>query len=266
MIGPTTLKEAEDKWQTDTGAAFPGERVVLRGKDLFHELGELSWFKYLMFGITGKVFSDEKISLMEAIWSLTVSYPDPRLWNNRVAALTGTANSTGILGTSAAIATSEASIFGNQINIQAIDFIKRATKVNKTGELLIELVKSELKLKRIIPGYGRPIVQNDERIQPLIAKAKSLNLLDGKHFNTAIETEQFLMNSRYRMQMNASGLAAALAADIGISNREYYYYTILAFSAGIIPCHIDASSKKEGTFFPLNCNRLNYTGQETRHW
>ena len=266
MKGPATLKSAEDNWQTDMGAAFPGERVVLRGKDLFSELDGLSWFQYLMFGITGDVFSDDKIQLIEAIWSLTVSYPEPRIWNNRVAALTGTANSTGILGTSAAIAASEASIFGNQINIKAIDFIKRAASLNDAKSSMEDFVKKEMKKNRIIPGYGRPIVQNDERIQPLIDKAQMLNLTDGLHFKTAQNVEKTLINSRYRMVMNASGLAAALMADIGISNREYYYYTILAFSAGIIPCHIDAANKKEGTFFPLRCNRLNYTGHETRHW
>ena len=31
-----------------------------------------------------------------------------------------------------------------------------------------------------------------------------------------------------------------------------YYCSLLAFSAGIIPCHIDASNKKEGVFFPLS--------------
>ena len=69
MTGPDTLKLAEDNWQTTMGAWFPGERVVLHGKDLFTELNELSWFKYLMFGITGKVFSNEEISLIEAIWT-----------------------------------------------------------------------------------------------------------------------------------------------------------------------------------------------------
>jgi len=266
MMGPTILEKAEDNWQTEMGAWFAGERVVFRGKDLFTELNDLSWFKYLMFGITGKVYSDKQMALIEAIWTLTVSYPEPRLWNNRVAALTGTANSTGILGTSAAIAATEASIFGNQINIIAIDFIKRAALLDGSDGSLEDLVKKEMKKNRIIPGYGRPLVQNDERIQPLIDKAKTLNLTDGLHFKTAYNVEKTLINSRYRMVMNASGLAAALMADIGISNREYYYYTILAFSAGIIPCHIDAANKKEGTFFPLSCNRLNYTGHETRHW
>lgn len=266
MKGPDALIQAEDNWQTDMGAAFVGERVVFRGKDLFTELNELSWFKYFMFGITGKVFSNEEISLIEAIWTLTVSYPDPRLWNNRVAALAGTANSTGILGTSAAIATSEASIFGNQINILAIDFIKRANVIDKTNASLLDFIRSEMKKNRIIPGYGRPIVQNDERIQPLIDTANKLNLANGIHFKTALNIEKTLVKSRYRMVMNASGLAAALMADIGLSNQEHYYCSLLAFSAGIIPCHIDASNKREGTFFPLSCSRLNYTGHETRDW
>ena len=64
MRGPEVLKKADDNWHTEMGAWFPGERVVFRGKDLFTELGELSWFKYLMFGITGKNFSDRRISLI----------------------------------------------------------------------------------------------------------------------------------------------------------------------------------------------------------
>ena len=183
-----------------------------------------------------------------------------------MASLTGTARSTGALATSAAIAASEASIYGNQINIIAIDFIKRAAIIDNAKGSLIDLVKAEMKKNRIVPGYGRPIVQNDERIQPLIDAANKLNLTGGAHFKTAQRVEKTLLESRYRMVMNASGLAAALMADIGISNRQYYYYTILAFSAGIIPCYIDAVKQKEGTFFPLKCDRLNYTGHKTRNW
>lgn len=266
MKGPNILQQAEDNWQTNMGAAFPAERVVLRGKDLFTELDNLSWFKYLMFGITGKVLSDNKISLIESMWTLTISYPEPRLWNNRVAALAGTANSTGILGTSAAVAVSEASTYGNQAALQAIDFIKRAVALEHSETALIKLIKKELHQKRVIAGYGRPIVQHDERIKPLLNKAKALQLADGIHLKTAQKVEALLVKNRYRIQMNAAGLIAALMADIGLSNEEQYYCSLLAFSAGIIPCHIDAVHQKEGTFFPLSCNRLNYKGYKKRDW
>lgn len=266
MRGPDALKKAEDNWHTDMGALFNGERVVFRGKDLFTELGELSWFKYLMFGITGKKFSDSQISLIEKIWTLSVSYPEPRIWNNRIASLTGSARSTGSLGVSAGIAASEASIYGNQINIVAIDFIRRANKLKNAEQNLEEFVIKEIKKNRIIPGYGRPIIKTDERIKPLTDAAKKLNLAEGPHYLTALAVEKILIESKYRMVMNASGLAAALMADLGFNNRDHYYCSILAFSAGIIPCYIDSAGQKEGGFFPLACGRLNYTGAATRHW
>lgn len=266
MRGPETLKKAEDNWHTDMGAWFSGERVVFRGKDLFTELGELSWFKYFMYGITGKIFSDQQISLIEKIWTLTVSYPEPRLWNNRIASLTGSARSTGSLGVSAGIAASEASIYGNQINIAAIDFIRRADNLRNSGQCLEEFVKKEIKKNRIIPGYGRPLIKTDERIKPLMDAAKKLNLAEGPHYLTALAVEKTLIESKYRMVMNASGLAAALAADLGFEPREYYHYTLIAFSAGILPCYIDSANHKEGTFFPLPCERLNYIGVTERHW
>lgn len=266
MKGPDTLIQAEDNWQTDMGILINGERVVYRGKDLFSELSKISWFKLIMYGITGREFSDEQIKLFEAIQVITVSYPEPRLWNNRIAALTGSSRSTGILGLSAATACSEAKIFGNQANIIAIDFIKRAKKAVELNNNLTEFVINELREKRAIGGYGRPIIDTDERIEPLLNRAKELNLADGTHVKLALKIGDILSKSRYRQILNASGLSAALMADQDFDYREYYYATMLAFSAGIIPCYIDTANHKEGTFFPLSCSRLNYTGKNTRGW
>ncbi|PHS72656.1 MAG: hypothetical protein COB22_04820 [Cycloclasticus sp.] len=266
MKGPKTLINAEDNWQTDMGALFNGERVVYRGKDLFDELSDTSWFKLIMYGITGREFSDAQIQLFEAIQVITVSYPEPRLWNNRVASLAGSARSTGILATSAAIACSEAKIFGNQANIVALDFIRRAKLAIKDDDDIADFVINDLKDKRAIGGYGRPLIDNDERIAPLLERAKNLELATGPHVQLAFRIDEFLSKSRYKLILNASGLSAALMADQDFNYREYYYATMLAFSAGIIPCHIDAINHKEGTFFPLTCHRLNYTGKDLRHW
>src|SRR5919106_230924 len=87
MRGPEQLFESEDHWVTSMGAWFPGERVVLRGKDLFHDLKDLSWMALLLFGITGRIPDERQVRLFEGIWALSTSFPEPRLWNNRVAAL-----------------------------------------------------------------------------------------------------------------------------------------------------------------------------------
>ncbi len=266
MKGPGTLIKAEDNWHTDIGAAFVGERVVFRGKDLFTELNDISWFKHFIFGITNKMFSDNEIKLMEKIWSLTMSYPDPRIWNNRIAALSASAKSTGALAIAASTACSEANVYGTNAGFLAIDFIKRAQSIVDKNKDLAKFVLNELKTNRSIPGFGRPVANSDERITPLLNEAKKLGLANGPHTQLTFEIEKILYESRYKLRMNAAGINSALIADIGFTTREQYYGIIIAFSSGILPCFIDAVSHEEGTFFPLPCSRLSYKGRGDRNW
>jgi hypothetical protein len=124
MSGPQTLTDSQGPWPSRMGKAFVGTRAVFRGHDLHTELKDLDWMALYVLGITGKRFSDAQIKLLHAVWVYT-SYPDPRIWNNRVAALAGTTRSTGHLGLSAALAVSEAAIYGGSIYIRAADFLNR---------------------------------------------------------------------------------------------------------------------------------------------
>ncbi len=115
--GPDALRENVGKVRSRVGGCFMGSHVVFRGKDLHAELGDASWLDLYLFGITGRRFSSAQLRLLEAVWVYT-SYPDARIWNNRVAALAGSARSTGNLAISAALAASEAAIFGRGIESQ----------------------------------------------------------------------------------------------------------------------------------------------------
>ena len=266
MKGPVDLLKNEGRWRTRMGAFFTGERVVFRGKDFFTELGHLSWMQLFLYGITGRIFSEAQGKLCEGIWVLCTSYPDPRLWNNRIGSLAGTARSTGNLGISAAIAVSEASIYGRRPDIRAINFLLRARKQLDDGKILQDVVETELAQYRTIYGYGRPIINTDERIKPLHELAQNLQLSNGPHVKLAFDIEQALQAGRWRMNMNVAALAAALAADQGFSEREYYLYLIPSFIAGITPCFIEANEHGEGGFLPTRTHHVIYKGIEKRTW
>lgn len=266
MTGPEKLLETEGRWSTIMGASFPGERVVFRGKDLFQDLGSLSWMQLYLYGITGRIFQENQAKLFETIWVISTSYPDPRLWNNRIASLSGTARSTGNLGISAAIAASEASIYGRRPDIRTINFLLRTQSSLTEGANLKEIVETELSKYRTLYGYGRPIVNRDERIKPLYDLAKGLGLADGPYVQLAFEIESILLSHRWRMQMNVAALAAALAADQGFTEREFYFFSIPSFIAGIVPCFIEANERNEGVFLPIRCEHIAYTGPEQRQW
>lgn len=260
-----SLLDAEDCLKTHKGAWIVGEKVIFQGYDLHIDLADIDWMELYLLGITGRRFTSEQLKLLNAIWVYT-SFPDPRIWNNRICALAGSARSSGALGVSAALGVSEANIYGGQPFIRAIEFFQRTQRNLENGEQLEHLVKSEIETRRIIPGYGRPIQQDDERIPYIMNKARSVGLHNGKFVRMAFAVETYLKANYKGVRMNYGGIMAALCADLGFTPREYYLWTIPTFLAGMLPCYIDAIEKPEGSFLPLRCTRIAYAGPSRRQW
>lgn len=266
MNKKSPLLEYEDNFVTSMGAWIPGKGVVLRGKNLFSEFGNKSWFELLLYSITGRDFTTNQIKLFEGMWSICTSYPDPRLWNNRVAAFCGSSRSTGALGLAAGIATSEAKIYGIKPIIKSFDFLVHSKISIDNGVSIESLVKKELEKFRIVSGYGRPVVKEDERIRPLMKLAKELGFDSGEHINLAFAVEKTLIKLGYPMRANIASIAAGLAADQCLNTEEYYYYVINCFTAGLISCTIDAANKPQGALFPIRCNKIEYAGKNNLKW
>lgn len=263
--GPDVLQENVGRLRSRMGGFVPGSHATFRGQDLHVDLKDMDWVALYVFGITGRRYSPAQLRLLNAIWTYT-SYPDARLWPNRVAALAGSARSTGNLGVSAALAVSEASIFGRGIDIRAIEFLLSAQRHLDAGGSLLDFAVTELDGRRSIAGYGRPLTSADERIAPMMALAKELGFADGRYLRLAHEIEKRLLAGRWRLRVNYAGIAAALAADLGLSPHEYYLFLFPAFLAGMTPCFIEAAERPEGTLFPLSCDHVRYEGLPQRRW
>ncbi|MGH8547269.1 MAG: citryl-CoA lyase [Methylococcales bacterium] len=265
MHRPQELSQFEDRWVTGMGAAVSQSPVMFRDRGLHGDLCESSWLEVYLYGITGRSFNTLELRVLNAIWTFT-SYPDPRIWNNRVAALAGTARSTGTLAISSAIAVSEAELYGGKPLIRAIDTLKRAKDWVQNGNLLDDFVRQELKRHRKIAGFGRPQASGDERIKPMLDFLQKIGHKHGPHIDIAFNIEKFLREGRWRFRMNYAGLVAALCADMGFSTSEFYRYMIPVFLAGFTPCYMDALEHPKGSFFPIRCTRINYEGPERRSW
>ncbi|XVJ69830.1 MAG: citryl-CoA lyase [Rhizobacter sp.] len=251
--------------KTRMGGAFVGSRAVFRGQDLHVDLKDIDWVELYVLGITGRRFTPEQVKLLHAMWVYT-SYPDPRLWNNRVAALAGSARSSGNLGVSAALAVSEASIYGRGIDIRAASFLTETQKKLQRGIGMADCVREELDRYRGLAGYGRPIAAGDERIKPTMQLARSLGLDAGPHVKLAHDVETFLLNGRWRWRMNYAALLAALTSDLGFTPRQHYLFCFPTFLAGMVPCFIEASERPVGTLFPQPCENVSYEGHHKRPW
>ena len=261
----STLFQYEDNWPTELGgASVQSGTVTLRGHDLLNTLEDLSWMGMLMFGITGRRFTPSQLELFTGLWKISASYPEPRIWNNRVAALGGTCRSTPGLSLGAALAVTDATIYGQRPMIGAFDFLQRALKSRDEGTPLRDFVVDELKTYRTIPGFGRPLRSVDERLAPAQRLARRIGLWGGRHTLLALEIEKIL--EKYRQGMNIAALTAALVADQGLSVDEYKRGASLTFAAGLILCEFDAAHHPEGSLFPLRCERIRYQGPPARTW
>jgi len=250
--------------RTRVGACWPGSRAVFRGHDLHRDLDGINWLELYLFGLTGRRFTEPQVKLLHGIWAMT-SYPDTRLWNNRVGALAASARSSSVLGLSAAIAVTEAGIYGGGPGIRAIDFFLRAGQAVSAGKDIEEVVETELASRRIL-GYGRPLNSHDERLPSLMALTQAQGLDTGLHYRLAFAVGEILVRRKPFLKMNFAALTAALGADLGFSPRQYHLFNILKTLAGIPPCIVEAAEKPEGALFPTPCSGITYEGVAKRPW
>lgn len=262
MNGPELLEQHVGHLKSRMGAAVIGSHAMFRGHDLHRELRHLDWLELYLFGITGRRFSAEQAELLHAILVYT-SYPDARIWNNRVAALAGSARSTPALAISAALAVSEAGIYGGQPGVRAIDYFLRTKAALDGGATLAEQVAGAGR----IYGYGRPTPElGDERLPWLLALAQRLGLSDGAHLRIALDTEQLLVAKNARLRMNYAAMTAALCADMGFTIAQFHMFRVPLFLAGMPPGYIEALERPAGSLFPIPCRHLHYEGVARRNW
>lgn len=262
------LSAYEGPMATHMGQCFPGERTVFRGVDLHAEFLDADWIDLYLFSITGRRLPANALKVLQSVWVYT-SYPDPRLWNNRVAALAGSARGTGAQAIGAAMACSEAAIFGRQPEIGAADFLVRALARIHAGDALEDIVRAELKTHKRIMGYGRPVAAAfvDERIPVTLAMMKRQGLAMGPHLALAFEIEAMLEKIMgRRLPMTYSSVVVAIPLDLGLTPQECYLYMQPSFVAGMIPCYLEALDRPAGATFALRCDRIQYDGPAPRQW
>jgi citrate synthase len=266
MTGAELLKYFQDHWPTNKGAWIPGEAVRYRDKSLFDDFADRSWFALMLYGLNGEMLSESQAMVVQRIWAISASFPDPRLWNNRVAALAGTTRSTGSLALAAATAVTEAKIYGARPVFLGAMFLRDIRDRAEAPAELEAFILDKLDSERVLPGFGRPLISADERIVPLLAEFDKLGAGNGLYVSLVEQIEAILAKHRYRLKPNIAIYCAAAFLDLGFDPRQSYLIAVLAFSAGMFPCYIDAEEKKEGMLFPLDCHSIRYSGHGKRQF
>ncbi len=261
---PAAFAAAVGMVRSPAGGFLPGRGAVVRGRDLHRYAHDRRWFELYLMALTGRQFAAREVELLETLWTYT-SYPDPRIWNNRVAALAGSAGSSAALAIGAAIAVSDAHIYGLGPIMEAFELLSELAPLD--DDALLEAVRARLRARRRFGGYGRPIIAEDERIAPLMSRAKALGLADGRHVTAAFRVESALLAAGRPLKINYGAPVAAFCLDLAFTRAQCEAFVATLFLGGMPPVWLEAAAGRvAGALLPIPSSMLEYEGPAARRW
>jgi hypothetical protein len=274
QLSNNTVKEYDllrNRIVSNKGGWIIGKGVFNQGYSMLDELvGKISYFQLLIFNITGKLVSENLAKWIEAFYQ-TVSWPDPRIWCNQIAALAGTAKTGPVSAIAAGVLASDSKLYGPGVIEPIAKFLIETESKRSSGEDLVELLEKYLANKRkkvgdkaVVIGFSRPIATGDERVPILKNIARELDLVKGAHEILAENIHNYV-HKKYAEGINVGGFVAALLVDQGFNIKEIYRLTTFAASAGIHACYAEYFDKPENHFLPMRCEDIEYNGPAPRN-
>ncbi|TQV84663.1 hypothetical protein FKG94_03835 [Exilibacterium tricleocarpae] len=254
------IKSKKGMWRIGAG-------VESHGYDLINELvGHYSYMQVVVLNATGRMPSKGLADWFEAV-HICLSWPDPRIWCNRIGALGGASGASVVAATSAGIMASDSRAYGIRPIVEGIEFIQRARReVSAPALSAAEFVAREVKKhngKPYLMGYARPVAKGDERIPALERVARQHHFETGPHLRLAYEIEA-LLSAQFDESMNINGYVSAFLSDLDFSAQEVYRIFSAVVFSGITACYVDTADREPGHFAPLQVADIEYTGKEDR--
>lgn len=240
-----------------------GEAVYNHGYSMMRDLvGEVSYFQLMLLNITGSLPDPRLAQWFEGCF-ICLSWPDSRIWCNQIGALAGSTRCSPLAASTAGSLASDSLMYGPGVIPSCMSFIRKAHQKHQKGITVSQLLRAPLARQRSIPGYGRPIAKGDERVIRMQQVSTALGLTPGPHEQLALEISTYLTEQQGEC-INFGGYMVAVCADHGLSAEQMRLMCSLMVSSGVQACYDEAVNKPAGSFLPMRCEDIRYTGKPPR--
>lgn len=243
-----------------------GEGVTNCGYDMMNDLvGKTTYMQVVILNATGRLPTREIADWVEAV-HICLSWPDPRIWCNRIGALAGSSRTSSVTASTLGLLAAESTSYGIKPLISGVEFIQGAFQEVNDGMFVDDFIDVETKKlggKPHLMGYARPIAKGDERIPAMERVTEKLGFTIGKHLALAYQIEEIL-NERFDESMNINGYVSAFLADQGFTATEVYRMFSALVVSGVTACYADTADRLVGSFAPLKTTDIVYKGAQER--
>ncbi|MBL4764938.1 MAG: hypothetical protein JKX67_06620 [Colwellia sp.] len=243
-----------------------GSGVQNCGYDMMNDLvGKTSHMQVVVLNATGRLPSKAIADWIGSV-HICLSWPDPRIWCNRIGALAGSSRTSSVAASNLGALASESTSYGPKTLISGVEFIQEALQKVSNGISVDDFITNETNKyagKPHLMGYARPIAKGDERIAAMEKVTKNLGFPIKEHLSLAYKIEAIL-STRFDESMNINGYMSAFLVDQGFTATEVYRIFSAFVISGVTACYADTADRLEGSFAPLKTNDIIYKGPSLR--
>jgi citrate synthase len=256
--------------RTTRGGFIMGKDANSHGYSMLNDLiGKRRWFDVMMLHALGRMPSPELAIWLECIY-LGLSYPDARIWCNTAGSFGGALRASAVESTCAGLLTSDSLMYGSTTIVEhMLPELEALYARHAAGSSVDEVLEEALEAKRragkkpAIPGFSRPLVNGDERVEPIRKIALALGFVPGPY-----ETFVFALDQASRRAtgeaMNLAAYHQAFLRDQGFTQEEIIRTGALMISVGTLACYAEARDNPPEAFLPLRCDDIAYEGRPAR--
>lgn len=205
----------------------------VRGRLLFGELlGKKSFWQVAALEIGGVELGEEDAELLGHCGVLT-QLADVRVWPltvvRRIAARGG-GLAASVVGGMATLINRRMAVLPVAGFMRTLDAIEASVGAGCTVEQAVDAL---LARRERIPGVGRPVLGNDERVAPKLALFARYGRAEGASVRLAREIDTVVAD-RKGLGVNSAGYQAALLRDLGFSPSAAAAFCLLYFAVPVV--------------------------------
>lgn len=260
---PALYSRFRGKVVTSTGMIHPGRAdFEYMGHKQFQELTDhISMTQHFMLSATGKFITAKQGKFIEALM-ITNNYGDPRLWMHQA-----TASATNLrCSPGAALISGMAVVEGEQLGpgspYRAAKLLLEAETV--VGKMTLKkFIERKLACGETLSGYGRPLVNTDERVPLALRLAKKYGYASSRYVRLARQIEG-IVHHKKGIVMNFSGIVSAIFLEIGLTPDDIYCFASTALCPGMMTMMWEQRHRQPGTFLPMAVEDIDYVGRGPR--
>lgn len=205
----------------------------IRGKLLFRDIvGRRSFFQVAALAIGGLDLADTDAQLLEHL-GVNTQLMDARIWPlavvRRVAARGG--------GLAHALVAGIASLCTPNMAVRPVGgfmrFLDRFELELEQGRSSDDFLDELAGHREKIPGLGRPVLGQDERVPQVVELVERFGRRDGRSFELAFIVDDFFAK-RKNVRVNSAGLQGAVMRDLGFSPAAASAFCMLYFIVPVL--------------------------------